>query len=124
MIHAPVAGLALLISVSVGPIDEASSPPIQMSMQQRNAIVQRLVRSATECIARTVAADPRRAKTDPNNFGELIVDSMPSCLGPVRAMIDGYDRYFGDGSGEEFFMGPYLDVLPKAVSHWIADGRE
>jgi hypothetical protein len=123
MIHAPVAGLALLISVAVGPIDEESSPPVQMSVQQRTAVVQRLIRSATECIARTVAADPRRSRPD-GNFGELIVDSMPSCLGPVRAMIDGYDRYFGDGSGEAFFMGPYLDVLPKAVSRMIADGTQ
>jgi hypothetical protein len=30
-------------------------------------------------------------------------------------MIDAYDRYYGEGSGQAFFMGPYLDVLPKAV---------
>jgi hypothetical protein len=30
-------------------------------------------------------------------------------------MIDAYDHYYGEGSGEAFFMGPYLDVLPKAV---------
>jgi hypothetical protein len=30
-------------------------------------------------------------------------------------MIDAYDEYFGDGKGEAFFMGPYLDVLPRAV---------
>ncbi len=121
MLHAPVAGLALLISVAVGPIDDTSSASTQMSVQQENAIVQRLIRSATECIARAVAADPRHTQPD-GNFGELIVDSMPSCIGQVRAMIDGYDRYFGDG--EAFFMGPYLDVLPKAVSHMIADGTQ
>ena len=31
-------------------------------------------------------------------------------------MIDAYDSYYGEGSGEAFFMGPYLDVLPKAVT--------
>jgi hypothetical protein len=30
-------------------------------------------------------------------------------------MIDAYDRYFGEGSGEAFFMGPYLDILPRVV---------
>jgi hypothetical protein len=45
----------------------------------------------------------------------LIVASMSACVTPVRAMIDGYDRYYGDGTGEAFFMGPYLDLLPKAV---------
>ena len=46
---------------------------------------------------------------------------MPSCVGPVRAMIDAYDRYFGDGTGEAFFMGPYLDALPAAVSTLAVD---
>ena len=41
---------------------------------------------------------------------------MPACLTPVRAMIAAYDRYYGDGTGEAFFMGPYLDVLPRAVA--------
>ena len=41
---------------------------------------------------------------------------MPSCVAPVRAMIDAYDRYYGKGTGEAFFMGPYLDVLPRAVT--------
>jgi hypothetical protein len=121
MLHAPVAGLALLISVAVGPIDQASNPPAQMSVQQKTAIVQRLIRSATECIAHAVAADPRHAQPD-SNVGEMIVDSMPGCVGPVRAMIDGYDQYFGDG--EAFFMGPYLDVLPRAVSRMIAAGTQ
>jgi hypothetical protein len=31
-------------------------------------------------------------------------------------MVDAYDRYFGDGSGEAFFMGPYLKVLPGAIN--------
>jgi hypothetical protein len=45
----------------------------------------------------------------------LIVASMPSCRTSVRAMIDAYDRYYGEGTGESFFMGPYLDVLPRAI---------
>ena len=40
---------------------------------------------------------------------------MPACVAPVRAMIDAYDQYYGEGSGQAFFMGPYLDVLPQAV---------
>ena len=47
---------------------------------------------------------------------QFIVESMPSCVAPVRAMIDAYDLYYGDGSGQAFFMGPYLGVLPRLVS--------
>jgi hypothetical protein len=39
----------------------------------------------------------------------------------MRAMIDEYDRYFGDGMGEAFFMGPYLDVLPRVVNKSATD---
>ncbi|MEJ0076934.1 MAG: hypothetical protein WDO17_16115 [Alphaproteobacteria bacterium] len=74
------------------------------------------MRAATDCIVRSVAADSRFRKEDPAaNLGDLIVDAMPQCLSPVRAMIDAHDRYFGEGSGETFFMGAYLDTLPDAV---------
>jgi hypothetical protein len=59
--------------------------------------------------------NPRYTATGSANMGDLIVQSMPSCVAPVRAMIDAYDQYYGDGSGEAFFMGPYLDALPRLV---------
>ena len=63
-----------------------------------------------------VAADPRAREGDPDAIiGELIVDTIPACAGKVRDMIDAYDASFGPGSGEAFFMGPYLDVLPRAA---------
>ncbi len=33
----------------------------------------------------------------------------------VLSLPDAHDRYFGEGSGETFFMGAYLDTLPDAV---------
>jgi len=87
-----------------------------LTAQQKMAATAPLVRSATECIVRAVVADPRYGTEPTAKLGDLIVASMPSCVTPVRAMIDAYDRYFGQGSGEAFFMGPYLDVLPKAVT--------
>jgi hypothetical protein len=123
MILAKLAGAALVVSVATGPTVEPNGAAVQrMSLQQKNAAVQPLLRFATDCIARTVAADPRfRKQTLNDNLGDLIVASVPNCVGPVRAMIDAYDRYFGDGAGEAFFMGPYLDVLPRAVSQWVVD---
>jgi hypothetical protein len=98
-------------------------PPIRCTtgqltptLQEKVAATEPLVRSATQCIVRAVVASPHyRGRVDAQ-IGDLIVDSMPTCLTPVRAMIDAYDRYYGDGAGEAFFMGPYLDVLPKAVA--------
>jgi hypothetical protein len=112
MILAPLAGTALLISVATGPNVDPGGSTVTLSIQQKNAAMQPLVRSATDCITQAVAADSRFAKQD---IGDLIVDSIASCVPQVRAMIDAYDRYFGEGTGEAFFMGPYLDVLPKIV---------
>src|SRR5712691_831785 len=110
MILAPLAGVALVVLVSTG--TTLDTGPTRLSNAQKSAAVQPLINTATDCIARAVSADPRY-RIDSNALGDLIVDSVPACIGPVRAMIDGYDRYFGDGSGEAFFMGPYLDILPK-----------
>ena len=123
LILSKLAGVALTISVAAGPtLDHDGAGVRQLSLQQKTAAVQALVRSATECIARTVAAHPRFRKQAPaTDLGDLIVASVSSCVTPVRAMIDAHDRYFGDGSGEAFFMGPYLDVLPTAVEKWAKD---
>jgi hypothetical protein len=120
MILAPLAGAALVVSVATGFIAEPQGM-ISMTERQKSAAMEPFINSATECIARAVAADPRFAAGASANLGDLIVDSIPTCIRPVRAMIDGYDRYFGDGTGETFFMGAYLDGLPSAVSRLVAN---
>jgi hypothetical protein len=120
MILAPLFGLSLVVATATSPmVDDFANAPT-MTTQQKSAALQPLVRSTTECIARTVGSDPRlsTAETGPG-FGDLIVDSVASCANQVREMIDAHDAYFGEGTGEKFFMGPYLDVLPGAVSRWL-----
>jgi hypothetical protein len=117
MLLAPLAAATLIVTVATGPVSEPSASP-PMSMQQKSAATAPLVRSATECIARTIQADPRFGQRD---LGDMIVASMPTCVAQVRAMIDAYDHYFGPGAGEAFFMGPYLHVLPTAVNRWVRD---
>jgi hypothetical protein len=121
MILAPLVGVTLVVSVAAGPVVVEPEGSLSMTARQKSAAVEPLIRSATECIARAVRADPRWRKGTPNDLGDLIVDAIPGCVLPVRAMIDGYDSAFGDGAGEAFFTGPYLDVLPGAVSKWVAD---
>jgi len=121
MILPALSGVSLLVLASIGPVTDQAAIA-HMSAQQKNAAVQAYVTRATECVARKVVADPRYAK-DRNDLGDLIVASMPGCAELMRAMIDSYDRYFGEGSGEAFFSGPYLDVLPTAVANWVKDSR-
>jgi hypothetical protein len=115
MILAPLFGTTLMMTIAAGPAID-SNATAKLSPQQRSALTQPLVHSATDCIVHAVTSDPRYAAANTDGLGDLIVASMPSCLAPVRAMIDAYDRYYGEGSGEAFFMGPYLDVLPRAVA--------
>jgi hypothetical protein len=93
-----------------------------MNPREQRATMQPLIRSANECIARRVSVDPRfNEELERGNVNELIVESIPSCLEPVRALIDGHDQLYGEGSGEQFFMGPYLDALPGAVHSLVRD---
>lgn len=119
MIPAQLLAAAMIVNVATGPIDP-SIGVANLSMQQRSAATQPYVRSATDCIIHAVASDPRYSAKPADALGsvlgDIIVASMPACVAPVRAMIDAYDRYYGEGSGQAFFMGPYLDVLPQAVT--------
>ena len=119
MILAPLAAAALVVATATGPTAEPRLSP-NLSMEQKSAAMQPLMRSATECIARAVSANPRFGQRNAD-LGDLIVASMSGCTAQVRALIAAYDRYFGDGEGEAFFMGPYLDVLPAAVTRWVRD---
>ncbi len=115
MIFAPLFGTAMIIAVATGPLDDPMGLD-HLSPRQKSAATETLMRAATDCIAHAVFANPRYSANGADELGDLIVASMPSCLKPVRAMIDGYDDFYGEGSGEAFFMGPYLDALPKLVT--------
>jgi hypothetical protein len=135
MIHAVVAkslivktvlATSLLVPVAVDRSVTWPLPEQGMAMPstQAEAAVAPLVSSATECIARTVSADPHFAVTKgPADFNDLIVASVPSCADDLRAMIDAYDHFYGAGAGESFFTGPYLDGLPAAVTTRVKSTR-
>jgi hypothetical protein len=115
----PLAGLSLLISVSVNPgviVPDAGSSLVHLTAQQKHAIFHPLVQRANECVAYAVGADPRLGK---RRITDLIVDSFGRCAEPVRTLIDTHDRMYGLGSGQQFFMGPYLDALPEAVINLV-----
>jgi hypothetical protein len=121
MILPALAGVSLLIMTAGTSSVDSEISTKQLSAHQRHTAVQPLITRATQCVARAVAADPRYAGA--RNIGDLIVDAMPACATLMRSMIDTYDQYFGNGTGEAFFSGPYLDVLPTAVTKWTAEPR-
>ena len=119
MILESMFGLSLVLNVSLATEMPTAPDPatwLQMSVRQKDAALLPLVRRATDCVVRKVVDDPRYgAELRPGDINDLIVDSIAACARPVRAMIDAHDRMYGNGSGEAFLLGPYLDVLPSAV---------
>ncbi len=131
MILAALVGLLLVSNASFDPQLTAPmglaaiQPGTQMSLHQKTAVLRPLIRSANDCVARAVAANPRFHKhEDAGEVNELIVAAMDACIDAMRAMISAHDRLFGEGSGEAFFMGPYLDVLPATVNKLVNDTTE
>jgi hypothetical protein len=123
MVKAALFGLSFVLNTAVEPYQPQLEPDaarIQMSPQQKSAVIQPLMRSATDCIVRAVSTNPKfQAGMDPVAINDLIVSSMEYCVDSMRAMIETHDRLFGEGTGEAFFMGPYLEILPKAVSRQV-----
>ena len=119
MIVESLLGLSLVLPVSLdsrAPLPPKSSVQTQMSMGHKQAALLPLVRRATGCILRKVSADPRyHREIGVDELNDVIIDSIEACMKPVRAMIDAHDRLYGNGSGEAFLLGPYLDVLPSTV---------
>ena len=125
MLMPALTGLSLIVLAATPPAIEAERPTTRMSAQEKTAAVQPSVRRATECVARNVADNPRvTAIGEPGVLGDMIVQSMPSCANLMRAMIESFDRYFGEGSGEAYFSGPYLDALPAAVLKAATDATD
>ncbi len=123
MVAGALFSLSLVVTAAVEPAQPPwgnGFAPTQTSLQHKNAVVQPLMRAATDCIVQAVSADPKfQSSLQPGEINELIVLAMAVCLDPMRAMIDAHNRLFGEGSGEAFFMGPYLEILPKAVSRQV-----
>lgn len=114
IIHGALVGFSLIVLTAVDPVLPGPAAPAP------RAAIQSLIRSADECIARTVSVDPRfRGFTESGNVNELIVESIPACLDVLHALIDEHDLVYGAGSGESFFMGPYLDALPAVVNKLV-----
>jgi hypothetical protein len=123
IIKAALVGLSLLTNVAVEPFQpplQGDAARLQLTPQQKNAVLHPLMRSATDCIVHAVTGNAKfQVGMKPGELNDLIVSSMESCADAMRSMIEAHDKLFGQGSGEAFFMGPYLDTLPRAVTRQV-----
>ena len=119
-------GISLVVQAATDPVRLGPNPtpsPV-LSVQAQQVRMQPLIRSANECIARAVSADPRfGVEVGSANVNDLIVDSVPTCVEAIRAIIDQHDNIYGAGTGEIFFMGAFLDALSARVHQLIGSAR-
>jgi hypothetical protein len=118
MIVAPLMGMAFLVTVGLTPGDapgtHIDTPAV--AARYKDATLLPLIRAATQCIVHAVTNHRGYEDTlRPSELEELITDAMDACAIPVRTMIDTHDEMYGRGSGEAFFLGPYLDAVPGVV---------
>ena len=105
----------LFVPVLIAPVCAGVSAPTQTSSRiEKTTIVQRSVNRATDCVIQAIQNDQGTSAQTP--IGDLIVAVMPSCTDRMHAMIESFDDTYGAGSGEKFFSGAFLDLLPLVVN--------
>jgi hypothetical protein len=100
--------------------DSTSNPPRPQTEAEKRRLHVPYVRAATNCIATAIRGDeefPLAATTD--NFQPLIGRAIDVCKEPLSTMVQMHDVIYG-GGGSEFFTGPYLLDLGRAVRQVLA----
>jgi hypothetical protein len=78
------------------------------------------VRNATDCIANSVGRNPLFVEAvGANRIGGLLPDAVSGCTQQLSAMVTMHDAIYG-GGGMDFFKGPYLTDLERAVRSRLA----
>jgi len=105
-----VLSASIVVLASTGPLSD-NPDSVRLSKAEKAAIVQRIVNHAADCVVREI-----RAAKSTADLSDQIVAVMPVCAGTMRTMIESFDANYGEGSGETFFSGSFLDWLPNAVA--------
>lgn len=78
------------------------------------------IRNATDCVANAVGRNPLFATAvESNAIGALLPDAVRACTDPMATMITMHDMIYG-GGGMDFFKGPYLSDVERAVRSRLA----
>jgi hypothetical protein len=100
-----VAALCLVSSTVVG----------QTEAERRRALLP-YVRAATDCTARSIANSEAAKRFAAAGRWSLAINSVVEiCLPQYLQLMSSHDRIYGSG-GVDFFAGPYLNDLPRALS--------
>lgn len=78
------------------------------------------VRAATDCIANHVSQSTGfNSAVASGAIGQLIPPAVDACVQPLIAMVNMHDAIYG-GGGMDFYKGPYLNDLERALKARLA----
>jgi hypothetical protein len=90
------------------------SAPRPLSATEKIAAMKLAIIATKKCVISEVHKD-RRDLVPGSTFGDMITGALTGpCAERASQVVNMYNLYFESG-GEDFFMGPFLDALPKAV---------
>jgi len=98
-------------------VDPYNTPTYGLTEAQKRRLHLPYVRAATDCYARAIASNV--AALDMAREGrwyDALTATQGVCTQPLLAMAREHDRIYGAGTGVEFFKGPYVADLPRALS--------
>lgn len=105
MIIAPLLGAALVVNAATGPLTGSAAGEASLTIKEKAAATEPLVRSATDCIVHAVTSDPRFAAEPRAAVGDLIVEIDPR-LPDAGTRNDRWLRsLLWRGRGRSFFHG-------------------
>jgi outer membrane protein OmpA-like peptidoglycan-associated protein len=103
-----VVGLLIAASAQAQPVPGGDT---------RRAELLPAIRGATNCISREVLKDSGAAEAvQAGRIDPLLPGPIKRCDAAMHFMIAEHDRIYGPATGQEFFQGPYLSDLPRAVT--------
>jgi hypothetical protein len=91
-------------------------PEPQQSEAQQLIHIMSLGRSAVACFASALREDVRYAEgISDKELPKLIEELTLVCVEPMGSMYYAYAKLYGEKEADRYFMGPFLDALPKEV---------
>lgn len=105
----------LVIAALIGAISgSAAAQPF--TEQQKRRLLLPYIRTATDCVARSVIDNPAAVVAAQESRGsDLVSAARNNCLDAIAKMVEVHDNLYGQNTGIGFFKGPYVDDLPRAV---------
>lgn len=78
--------------------------------------IMNLTSKTTECVVKEALKFSKRRNID---LADVLIDKRSPCAAIVRELVTAVDEVYGEGEGDKYLMGYYLDELPQIIENRI-----